>query len=229
MAAEWRGNAEFLAKMSIAAKNRSPEHRAKLSAAASVRNRKRPPDSLAKLTAAAAAARKGGKLSGKRPPPEGGGFWLAARTFLRRGGSEPSGDFWGRLTRRPCLFGPSLARRRGGVRSAFEPFTPWVPDADPRPCIRCARPAFSGGASPRQPRHPRCQGRYRPRQPTDRGLLFQRSFIIINIRGRRFLPPLMRLADLTRASCDTGHSSAPNPKPMAISALAAPKSRQCHS
>jgi group I intron endonuclease len=63
MAAERREDAEFLAKMSMVAKNRSPQHRAKLSAAASLRNRKRPPELMARVTAAAAAANKGRKFS----------------------------------------------------------------------------------------------------------------------------------------------------------------------
>src|SRR5262249_44701368 len=46
---------------------------------------------------------------------------------------------------------------------------------------------------------------------------------------RAEMPEIMRLADLTRALCDTCDSSAPNPKSMAIRALTAPKSRQCHS
>src|SRR5690349_7560802 len=38
--------------------------------------------------------------------------------------------------------------------------------------------------------HPRCQGRFRRREFTGRGLSFQRSFVFINIRGRGYSPRL---------------------------------------
>ena len=48
---------------------------------------------------------------------------------------------------------------------------------------------FRRGLTPPTPASP-CQGRYRPHQPTDRGLSFQQSFTFIITQGRRFLPRL---------------------------------------